>query len=459
MSPVSKAPRGKKKSAPALSLRPLRLPAQTHQTLSNGLQVTAVPRGPLPMVSIRLVTRAGSVLDPIGKFGVTDLAARLLRRGAGGKSANELSDAVDLVGAGLSAWASEDSFGVSLTTPAKHFVAMLELMALVTLEPDFPEAELELARRRLLSQITNSLDDPDALADRAQIRAVWGDHPYGHETVGHEADLMTITRDDLIAAHRQQLAPSVSSLFIVGAVDTSVALSHAERLFSRWQGTAASRVNFPQWNKPVKAGQVVIVDKPEQTQVQVRLTSAGIARGNPDHFPLSVMNTVLGGGFTSRLVTQIRVKRGLTYGAGSHFDQMAAAGTFNVSSFTKTESVGELIDVALAELQKMKSKGPNAVEVATVQRYIAGLYPARLETNDAVAGALADMRLFDLPADWVDQYRERVAAVTVAEAAAAAKKYLPSEPMLTVLVGNAEKLKKPAAKYGEVTVVTPPELA
>jgi zinc protease len=165
------------------------------------------------------------------------------------------------------------------------------------------------------------------------------------------------------------------------------------------------------------------------------------------------MNCVLGGSFTSRLMQQIRVKRGLTYGAGSHFDQLAAAGSFTISSFTKTETVGELIDVALEEADKMRTKGPKAAELSSAQRYISGLYPARLETNESIAAAMADMALYNLPDDWVDQYRERVMAVTVADAAAAAAKHLPDRDKVLVLVGNASKLEATAAQYGRVSTV------
>jgi zinc protease len=166
----------------------------------------------------------------------------------------------------------------------------------------------------------------------------------------------------------------------------------------------------------------------------------------------------VGGGFTSRLVTEIRVKRGLSYGAGSGFDMMSAGGAFNVSSFTKTETLPELLAIALAEVQKMKSKGPNATEVATVQRYIAGLYPARLETNEAIAGALADVVHYGLTDEWISQYRERIAAVTVKEAARAAEKHLFDKDRVIVLVGNAAKLAPKVKKYGQVTVLKSAEL-
>jgi zinc protease len=215
---------------------------------------------------------------------------------------------------------------------------------------------------------------------------------------------------------------------------------------------------IPPWKGLVRPGEVIIVDKPEQTQAQVRIGAPGVQRGHADHFPLMIVNTVLGGGFTSRLVTEIRVKRGLSYGAGCSFDMMSAAGSFGVSSFTQNDKVEELITVALDEVEKMRSKGPTAKEVATVQRYISGLYPARLETNEAIAGAIADVVHYGLSEDWISQYRERIAAVTVAQAAAAARKHLFGDQRVIVLVGNAAKLKKQAAKFGRVSVIKPSEL-
>jgi predicted Zn-dependent peptidase len=171
-----------------------------------------------------------------------------------------------------------------------------------------------------------------------------------------------------------------------------------------------------------------------------------------------VMNTVLGGGFTSRLVSEIRVKRGLSYGAGSSFEMMSAAGTFTVSSFTKTETVNELIDVSLAQVKKMKTKGPSATEVATVQRYISGLYPARLETNEAIAGAIADVVHYGLTDTWISHYRERIAQVTVEQAAAAAKKHLFGNQRAIILVGNAQALRPKVEQYGPVTVLSANDL-
>ncbi len=454
--PAARAKAGGKGAGPGL--RPLKVPAQHTHALPNGLKVTVVPRGPLPLAAARLVFRAGSAYDPSDRHGAADFTARLIRRGAAGKTGDQLADQIEFRAASVSGWASEDLLGMVLGTPSKHLSTTLELFAQMVTQPDYPAPEVELARRRSLAQIANELDDPGALADRALLVAQFDGHPYGHEVGGNTKDIQALTREDLVAYHRR-LSPALGELFLVGDVSLDAALLAVEKNFGAWQAPRAPLVEVPPWVGPKLKGQVVIVDKPEQTQVQIRLGARGVPRGHRDHFALSVMNTVLGGGFTSRLVSEIRVKRGLSYGAGCHFDMMSAAGTYTVSSFTKTETAVKLVEIALAEVQRMREKGPKAAEVESVQRYICGLYPARLETNEALAGAFSDVTFYGLPADWISQYRERIAAVTVAQAAEAAAAHLPArEDTVLVLVGNAEKLKKPFERYGEVSVWKPTDL-
>jgi zinc protease len=204
--------------------------------------------------------------------------------------------------------------------------------------------------------------------------------------------------------------------------------------------------------KAAGAGRVLLIDKPDQTQSQVRIGGLALRRGAPEWIPAVVMNTALGGGFTSRLVNEIRVKRGLSYGAGSGFDGMLAGGSFVVSTFTKTESTSEIIRVATEELRKMREKGPTAAELSRAQTYMAGLYPLRLETNESVAGALAETRLYSLGDDWVAKYRERVRAVTRAEAASAARKWLPADDPAMVVVAKAAEVEAQLRAWGSVEV-------
>lgn len=437
----------------------VRLPPLEEFTTHGGMKVIVARREPIPLVSVRLVLLGGGATDPAGRFGMADFTARLLRRGSAERTADQINDAVEFVGASLASGASEDFSAVNFTTPAKHLEPMLEVMASLVREPTFPEGEVESARRRVLAHLANDLDDPGLVADRALTHALWGDHPYGHDTGGTERDVARFTRDDVVAFHKARFGPRVAMLVIVGAVDPARVRKSIERLFGDWTGGPDEAPKFPAREKAALAGRVLLIDKPEQTQSQIRLGGMAIRRGGPGWLPASVMNTILGGGFTSRLVKEIRVKRGLSYGAGSGFDGMMAGGTFSVSSFTKTESTSELIAVARDELAKMHARGPTEKELDTARTYMAGLYPLRLETNESVAAAIAETRLFDLGDDWVTNYRERVRAVTRKEAQEVARRLLPVEHPAVVVVGNAAKVKKHLKGLGPIEVKAHTEIA
>jgi zinc protease len=450
-----------KKTSPAASLRPLHLPGAERTRLANGLQVVVVRRPQLPLVTARLLMRAGSAVDPVDRPGLADFTARLMRRGAAGESAGALSEQIDRLGASLGGGASEDAFGVYVGGRSRHLDALFELMGKVMLRPDFPESEVELARRRALASFKSELDDPGTLAEKQLMRSVYGSHAYGREVGGRSASLSALRRDELAAFHKAALGPKIAELYLVGDVDPAVALKRIEATFGGWKGGPEAVPHVAHVEALGRPGDVVIVDKPEQTQAQVRLGAHGMARGQPDHFPTALVGTVLGGGFTSRLVTEIRVKRGLTYGAGCHFEWMKYGGSFVVSSFTKTGSVGTLLDVAIGEVDRMREKGPTAKELSSAQRYLSGLYPGRVETNDALASTMAEVSLYGLSQDWIEKFRERVVSVTVDQAKAAARAHLPAnEPFARtiVLVGNAAELTAVAEKYGKVFVVKPAEL-
>ena len=439
-------------------LRPFKLPPHHRHTLPNGLTVHVVKRGQLPVVSARMITRAGDITDTPGRLGLADFATRLMRRGAAGKSADVLSEEIEFLGATLSGYAETERTVVSFSSASKHLGAALDLMSQMVLQPEFPPHELELSRRRSLAQLMNEFDDPSALADRALARAVWGSHPYGHEMQSGRADLEALTRDDLVAFHRDRLGPKISHLFVVGDVDVERIVPLAEKHFGAWSGGPAVDPVAPPWSGVAKSGEVIIVDKPDQSQVQLRIGARGTKRGHADLYPVTVMNSVLGGGFTSRLLNEIRVKRGLSYGASSTFDNLGVAGMYDISSFTKTENVNTLIDVTLAEVAKLRKKGATPKEVDTTKRYIVGLFPSRLETNESLAGVLADVENYNLPEDWIEQYRGNIDAVTTKQVNDAAEKYLFTDDKVIVLVGKASELEKRVAKYGPVTVLKTKDL-
>jgi zinc protease len=448
---ASRSPAASKKGAAS---RPLKLPATTETTTSSGLQVLAAERGPLPLVSMRLVLRAGSSTDPKDKHGLADFTARLLRRGTAQMNADAIDEAVEFVGASLAAGVSEDLMSLYITTPAEHFPAMLSVLGQLVREPTFPEKEVELARERALAQFANDLDDPSTIADRAFTQALWGDHPYGHDVGGSASHVRTFTREDVVRFHRERIGPRGALLVVVGAVKPELVAAEAEKAFAGWkQPEQKDPLMVPPLDRVAQAGRVILVDKPDQSQSQVRIGGPGYRIGHPDYFAATAMNIALGGGFTSRLVNAVRVERGLSYSVGSYFDTMSAAGIFAISTFTKTASTREIIDVALEQVARVRDNGITTRELKTAQTYLAGLYPLRTETNESVASIIADIRVHELGEDWVELFRDRLRAVTPRQVKAVAAQYLFPQPPAIVVLGKASEARKQLKGLGTLSVV------
>ncbi|MGO9064308.1 MAG: M16 family metallopeptidase [Myxococcaceae bacterium] len=434
------------------------LPPRTQFTTPDGLQVEVARRGSVPLVSIRLVVQSGAAADPPDLLGVADFTVRLMRRGTARLDADALNEAVEFVGGSLAVFAAEDFLALAVTTPAEHLSGMLDVLAQMVREPTFPQHEFDTERDRTLAQFANDLDDPGLLADRALQRGLWGSHPYGHDVAGNRASVERLVRDDVVAFHRTWFGPQVACLVLVGAVDAASARPQVERAFAGWKGGQKAPAIPPTVGQAPSEGKVLVVDRPDQTQAQVRLGGLAYRRGDPVTFSAQVMNAALGGGFTSRLVREVRIKRGLSYGVGSSFETLRSAGSFSVSSFTKVKTTRALLDVTLGEVERMRQRGPSPAEVSKAQEYLAGLFPLRVETNEAVASAIADLWVYSLGADWVDSYRSRIRAVTRAEAAQAAESFCFPQPAAVVLVGPGEALQRAAVGLGQVTVVPASEL-
>lgn len=459
---VSKAVRpkasGPSKSATGRALSALTLPELIESRTSNGLRVIAAPRGPLPMVSVRLIIQAGSAVEPAHKFGLADFTAQLLRRGTERLSADELNEAVEFVGASLGIGVAEDFMSIRLTTPSEHLPEMMEILGQLVREPRLDAQEIARAKERTIAQLANDLDDPSHLADRATVHAIWGKHPYGHDAAGQKSHVQSFTREDVQTFHRTQWGPKIAMLIGVGQLDPEAFQDAAEKAFGRWEGGPDSPVVLPPLTEAALAGTVVVVDKPEQTQTQVRLGTIAFPKGHPDYFPTYVTNAAFGGGFTSRLVDEVRVKRGLSYGVSSGFDLMKAAGWFGISTFTKTGSTRAILDVILNEAAKLRKSGIKQPELERTQRYLAGLFPLRTETNEAIAGSIAETRLYNLGDDWVERFRERIYGVTLQDANRAARTHFLATAPALVLVGRAQEIADQVHALGPIAILKAAEL-
>ncbi|MFL5264761.1 MAG: M16 family metallopeptidase [Anaeromyxobacteraceae bacterium] len=427
------------------------LPPLHERKLDNGATVVVAERPGVPLVAVRLVIEAGASLDPKDGLGLANLVAQVARRGTARRTGKGIDDEVEALGSELGAGSDEDATYFGLSAPAEYLRQLLDVVVDVATGPTFPLKEWERIRRREVAGLAHVLDEPGAVADRAMIQEVYRGHPYGHPTDGRAKHLERLKRGDAVAFHRRWFAPSAATLVIVGAVDPGEALALARKSLGRWRAEAP-RAPVPRPPAAVERS-VLVVDKADVTQTQVRIGTPALPRATPDYFPALVSNAIFGGGFTSRLMEAVRVNRGLSYGVRSRFAMSKAGGLFFVGSFTKVETTAELVQVVLDEAERYCESGPGDEELTRAQSYLAGLFPLSLETHDQVAEKLADVKLYGIPLEEVTGYRERVRAVTAEACRDVARRFFPLGRGVVVAVGPAKKIAPELERFGPVTVV------
>ena len=441
----------------AADYAPVHLPAHETHVLDNGMRVVIAPRHDLPLASVELLVETGAAEDPPGKAGLASFTAGLLRRGTQSRSADEIDGAIEFVGGRLDTGAGADATSISAGVTSENLPLAIDLVADVALHPSFPEGEFRIHKKRVIAFLAQALDDPGTVADRAMLGALLPpEHPYANPSSGTRKSVSTFQLAQVRKFHAARYAPSKATLFVVGDVEPEAVMRLAKKHFGAWKTRAAEAPAIPAAQAP-RRNRILIVHKAEATQAQVRFVGAAFTRKtDPAYFPTVVANGAFGGGFTSRLVDEIRVNRGLSYSVGSRLVQLRGAGFYTFSSFTRNETIGELLRVALAESQRARTEGFSPEEIARSKSYLAGLYPLRLETNDQIASALAEAHLYALPEDWVETYRQNLAAPDPAQVDAAAKEWFFAQPFAIVLVGDEKAIRKglkEADVQGDVRVV------
>jgi predicted Zn-dependent peptidase len=441
--------------APALTLPPI----EKH-TLSNGLPVWVVGMHEVPVVNISLVVKAGAAADPIGRYGVANFTSAMLDEGAGTRSALELADAIDFLGASLSTTSSFDASTVRLHTPVSKLDEALPLMADVALRPTFPGDELERLRKERLTSLLQTRDNPSGLASAAFARLVFGPrHRYGTLAMGNDATNAEMSPADLKSFHAAYYQPRNAHLLVVGDVRSASILPKLEQMFGGWKnGAAATR---PDVSAATQHGarQIYLIDKPGAAQSQIRIGWVGVPRNSPDFYVLDVLNTVLGGSFTSRLNQNLREQHGYAYGAGSIFDMRASAGPFFASAGVQSDKTVESLREFFKELEGIRQPIP-ADELTRAKNLQALGFPGTFETTSGMAGNLIDLIVYNLPERFLTEYVAKIQAVSAAEAQKAAAAYIQPDKFAVVIVGDLAKIEQPIrdAKLGPVRVVTVDEI-
>jgi len=437
--------------APALTLPPIQ-----KRTLSNGLPVWVVEMHEVPVVDLTLIVKSGASSDPAGQFGVANLTADMLDEGAGSRNALELADAIDFLGASLSTGSGFDSSTIRLHTLLSKLDQALPLMADVTLRPAFAQAELDRVRTSRITSIVQARDNPATLASVAFPRILFGlNHRYGTSAGGTESSLKEMTIADLKGFHSKFYQPANAHLIVVGDITADAVASKLETAFGAWKNTAAPPK--PQLSAAMQHGprQIYLVDKPGAAQSQIRIGWIGVPRGPPDYFPLSVLNTMLGGSFTSRLNQNLREQHGYAYGASSSFDMRNAAGPFVASAGVQTDKTAESLTEFFKELDGIHQPIP-ADELTRAKNNEALGFPAAFETTSGVAGRLGDLVIYGLPETFFTDYVPKIQAVTNADIQRVANQYVQTNRFAVVVVGDLSKIEKPVRdlNLGPVKTVT-----
>jgi len=446
-----------RKQPPPIGPAPsLKLPAIQKQKLSNGLAVWIVEHREVPLAQINLIVRSGSAADPIGQYGVGSLTAAMLDEGAGSRSALDLADAIEFLGANLSTGSTFDSSAVRMSVPVSRLADALPLMADVALRPTFPAAELDRLRKERLTALLQARDNPAALVQLAFPRMVFGPtHRYGTSANGLPATIEALTADDLRAFYRSHFRPDNATLLVVGDLTPAAALPMLEKAFGGWTagGMAALTAAVP--NAPqLGRRQVYLVDKPEAAQSQIRIGWVGVARSTPDYAVLEVLNTVLGGSFTSRLNQNLREKNGYAYGASSAFDMRMSAGPFLAAAGVQTDKTADALREFFNELNGILTPVP-AEELAKARNYVALGFPGEFETTGDMARKLEELVIYDLPEATFSNFVPGVTAVTAADLQRAAARFIQPEKMAVVVVGDLKVIEGPirALNLGPVMIV------
>ena len=432
-------------------------PTPATYALSNGLPVLFVEKPGVPLAQVNLLVRTGSV-DDGDLDGLADVAADMMDEGAGDLSALELADAVDFLGISLGTGAGLHSLAVQLHTPLSKLDEALALMADVALRPTFPEADLERVRVSRVTALEQRRDEPRAVASVALARALYGDdHPYGRTGSGEPATVGAISRDDLVAFHERAVRPGNAALVAVGALDWAELQPRLEAAFGTAAWPAAEAVpgvtvaDAPQ----VGPRSVTLVDKPGAAQSVVRIGRIGAARSTPDYYALDVLNTILGGSFTSRLNQNLRERNGSSYGARSSFDFRPAAGPFVAYADVQTDVTGPALAEFFNELRAIGETVP-ADELAKARDYLALSFPSPFATVRGTAAMVGELWLQGLPLDTYAGYTAGVQAVTASDLERVARQYVDPERVTVVVVGDRAAVEADvrALDLGPVTTLT-----
>jgi zinc protease len=426
------------------------------KTLENGLRLLYVPDEALPYVSFSMVLRSGSAMDPANQAGLSAFVAEMLDKGTRSRKAPKIADDLGKLGAEFDATAALDYSHVTMTGLSKNGDALAtNLIELVT-QPAFSDDEIERTRKNILAQLERRMDRPDSFASMAWEKDLYGTHPYGTPILGYIKTVKELRKKNLIQYYLHNYRPNNAILAVVGKF-TPELKAKIEKEFGTWQKRDISTASF-EAPKPLQGLELQVVDKPGIAQAQIRMGHLGIRRANEDFLALRVANTILGGAFASRLNSKIRIELGLTYSISSHFDARQFVGPFEISTFTKNETVGQTIAETLKLVSEFKNKGVTREELERAKGYLKGIFPTAIETPEKLALNLQLLRLYGIPDQYLTHYLHDIDKLSLSDVNRVIHTYFDDKNIKAVVFTSAKEVVPQLEKLGKVEVIKAADL-
>lgn len=444
---------------PPAQPRSVQFPKPVEKTLPNGLRVIVIDRPGTPLVTAQLLIKNGGEVDPPELAGLGNMVADLITKGTEKRTAEEIAEAIEALGGSLYSSARWDSTRVGVDVMSSKTAAAVDILADVVRHPTFKDEEIERLRQQTLDDLTVELGEPGSIARYVAARIVFGDAPYGHPLAGTPETIPIIKRDDFVKYHGRWYRPDNAILVLGGDIRAAAAFALAQKYFGDWKKPAEPLPTLP-GSKPVASTEprVIVIDKPDAGQAAVLVARAGIERSDPDFFGGIVANSMLSG-YSGRLNQEIRIKRGLSYGASSQLDSRRNVGPFVASAQTKNQSAAEVAELLLGEVSRLATAPVPDVELNPRKAVVVGNFARNLETNAGLVAQVASLAIYGIRFDEINRYIGNVQAINASDVQKFAGAHLDAKTTNIVVVGNAKEfLPELKKKYAQVEVIPMAEL-
>ncbi|RLB06238.1 MAG: hypothetical protein DRG50_05890 [Deltaproteobacteria bacterium] len=421
--------------------------------LSNGLTIMGLEYHKLPLAHITLMIKRGAERDPEGKEGLADLTAEMLTLGTEHRDSQRLALEMEKLGARYSASSGWDASFLEALGLSEDFKALTELLGDMLLRPIFAQHEMKQSQQRRISRLIQQRDQAEVIADEMIVQYLLTGTPYAHPTYGTISSLQEMREEDPKSFYLRHYCPKDTVVLAIGDLNFEEVREHIKGLLGEWKSEGASNDPLPTPVRP-HGRRIIVVNRPDLTQSQIRLGSLGIERRDDRYIPFKVMNYIFGGGgFSSRLMQRVRAEKGYTYGITSSFKASHIAGPFVISTFTPTANTISVIEEILKLMEEFANGGIKTQELEEAKNYFIGSFPLKLETPGQMAREILELELYDIPFDYLSRYQEAVKGVTLEEINNLARSYLHPEDLIIVVVGRAEDFLEPLRNWGEVELI------